>query len=324
MKKKEKKRLSRKHVRTVTALVFIALVVVGLATNLAPGMFCTFGIGDLAALCPLGALEVMLASRTIVPAGVISLACLIVLAVLLGRVFCGWVCPVTLIRPKKRTAHAHPEPDPSTAQGEEPSTCPAAPSPRGTDEPGEPCTPSRFHHSGFSRFTFDSRHVVLLGALVSSAVAGFPVFCLVCPVGLTFGLIVGLVRLVGFNEPSWLLVYAIVMIVLELAVLPKWCHKLCPLGALMSLFAGLNKTLRPRVDESKCLRTTKGIDCTQCRDACYENINLHDAQHSRSLAECTKCGACADGCPAQAISFRLKGMAKPGGLEADNVEQAGK
>ena len=36
------------------------------------------------------------------------------------------------------------------------------------------------------RAKLDSRHYVLGGALLSTAVFGFPVFCLVCPIGLTF------------------------------------------------------------------------------------------------------------------------------------------
>ena len=42
--------------------------------------------------------------------------------------------------------------------------------------------------------------MVLAGALASSAAFGFPVFCLICPVGLTFALVIALWRLAEFNE----------------------------------------------------------------------------------------------------------------------------
>lgn len=49
---------------------------------------------------------------------------------------------------------------------------------------------------------FDSRHAVLGGALLTTAVFGFPVFCLVCPVGLTFAAVALLVSLFGCGRPE--------------------------------------------------------------------------------------------------------------------------
>ena len=146
----------------------------------------------------------------------------------------------------------------------------------------------------------DSRHAVLVGTLASAAVFGFPVFCLICPVGLTFAIIIGLWNLVQFNEPSWALIIFPIILIAEVTVLRKWCSKICPISALVSLLSNLNVTLRPRVKADACLRS-RGVDCHACVDACPEQLD----PHSNRISECSKCGKCVDACPAKAISIKL-------------------
>ena len=146
----------------------------------------------------------------------------------------------------------------------------------------------------------DSRHIVLLGALGSAAVFGFPVFCLVCPIGLTFATLIGIWNMFQFNEPSWALLIAPALIVLEVVVLRKWCSTICPLSALMSLVSSLNKTAKPAVDESVCARSN-GRDCRACVEVCPERVD----PHTDLIPECSKCGACVEACPTKAIAFKL-------------------
>ena len=146
----------------------------------------------------------------------------------------------------------------------------------------------------------DSRHAVLVGTLASAAVFGFPVFCLICPVGLTFATIIGLWNLVQFNEPSWALVIFPIILIAEITVLRKWCSKICPISALVSLLSNLNVTLRPRVKADACLRS-RGVDCHACVDVCPEQLD----PHSKRIPECSKCGKCVDACPAKAIGIKL-------------------
>ena len=149
----------------------------------------------------------------------------------------------------------------------------------------------------------DSRNWVLGGALLSTAVFGFPVFCLICPVGLTFATLIAVWRLFQFNEVALSLLVFPAMLALEVLVLRKWCSRFCPLGALLSLASRLNRTFRPVSNEATCLRSSKGEHCHQCADVCPEGIDLHDASASAPMNECTKCRACADACPMHAISF---------------------
>lgn len=116
----------------------------------------------------------------------------------------------------------------------------------------------------------DSRNWVLGGALLSTAVFGFPVFCLICPVGLTFATLIAVWRLFQFNEVALSLLVFPAMLALEVLVLRKWCSRFCPLGALLSLVSRLNKTFRPVSNEATCLRSSKGEPCHQCADVCPE------------------------------------------------------
>ena len=265
-----------KLLRTLSVLAVIALVCLGLALHTGTGTPSAWGIYDIAAICPLGAAEAALASKTVVPPMLIALAIGIALVVLFGRAFCAWGCPIPLLRrifglkEPKRKRRASDALDVPAAQ-------------RGG--------------------AADSRNWVLGGALLSTAVFGFPVFCLICPVGLTFATLIAVWRLFQFNEVALSLLVFPAMLVLELAVLRKWCHRFCPLGALLSLVSRGNRTFRPQANVGTCLHAAHGERCHRCADACPEGIDLHDRAASAPLNECVKCRECADACPVHAITF---------------------
>lgn len=301
------KRFRVSRLRWLTIAVVFVVIVLGLVFREGTGTLCGFGYRSITAICPLGSLETMLASRTLLPVPLISLAIVFAIAVLLGRIFCAWVCPMPVMRRWFRRPKAEPE---TARQGE--------------------ASGFRPHPAGKpSRIKVDSRHWVLVGALLSTAVFGFPVFCLVCPIGLTFGTVAVLWRLLHFNEPSWSLLVFPAMLVVELVVFKSWCRRICPLGALLSLMSSLNVFARPKVDETACLRTSKGVECGACEAACEEGIDLHEAGRSQPLSECTKCMDCVDVCPVHAISLPFfpkkdKGQAAQAGRrdeEDDENEQ---
>ena len=70
--------------RTIAAVGLLGLVGVGLAVHTGTGTPSAWGIGDIAAICPLGAVEAAIASRTIVPPLLIGLVIVIVLAAAAG------------------------------------------------------------------------------------------------------------------------------------------------------------------------------------------------------------------------------------------------
>lgn len=332
-------------VRRVVLGVAFAAVAAGIVAGSGLGTLSSFGWEQIATICPLGALETMLASKLLIPQAVAFLLIAAAVGILLGKVFCSWVCPVpplrgigeavarraSRIRTEKatrpdgaaRTALRVVRPLSKREQRLLKAACPGASS-RGTAALGPSAEPASGAPSSTvsaasacapaacascasgcgsaSRPALDSRHLVLGGSLLSAALFGFPVFCLVCPIGLTFATLIVIAQLFGAQTLSWGLVLFPLLLILELTVLRKWCGRFCPLGALMGLFARPNRTFRPKVDEAKCLRS-HGVDCQICSGVCPEGLDPHSAQ---AMHECSKCADCAVNCPAQAIMLPLR------------------
>lgn len=292
------KRAVGRRLRSLTAAAFIVMTGVGLAWHTGWGTPSSFGIGSIAEVCPLGALEAMLADRTFLPQAFFGLMIVAAVVVLFGRVFCGWVCPVPLLRRITGMRDVRPAEE-SEAGAYKTSACTACASCASLSQDGEAkskAAGSQGRNPGSGSFW------VLGGALASSAVFGFPVFCLICPVGLTFALGIALWRLFEFNEPSLSIVFFAGFLILEVFVLRRWCHAFCPLGAVMTILARLNRTFRPSVKPEACA-VCAGIDCRVCRDACPEGLDPRGGNTPWTNARCTKCRACADACPTHAIHF---------------------
>ena len=279
------------RIRKAVRFLIVAVLLIALFAGWQTGTLCSVGYDAIAYICPLGALETIFGSWAFVPRVLICLAVVVIVALVVGKAFCSWVCPVAplsdLLRGRKarekdeceRTQAAHRVlerwSDTNAAQAEK--------------------------HKPF-RSRVDGRHVVLAGSLASAAVCGFPVFCLVCPIGLTFASAIALYRLIGFNEPAIEVLVFPALLVLELTVFRKWCHRFCPVGALLSLLSRGNRTFKPHVNASMCARHA-GSSCAACAQACPEHIDPCADLGDRSLAECTRCGACVNTCPAKALSF---------------------
>ena len=279
------------RIRKAVRFLIVAVLLIALFAGWQTGTLCSVGYDAIAYICPLGALETIFGSWAFVPRVLICLAVVVIVALVFGKAFCSWVCPVAplsdLLRGRKarekdeceRTQAAHRVlerwSDTNAAQAEK--------------------------HKPF-RSRVDGRHVVLAGSLASAAVCGFPVFCLVCPIGLTFASAIALYRLIGFNEPAIEVLVFPALLVLELTVFRKWCHRFCPVGALLSLLSRGNRTFKPHVNASMCARHA-GSSCAACAQACPEHIDPCADLGDRSLAECTRCGVCVYTCPAKALSF---------------------
>lgn len=325
-----KKFFTGPRLRALAALAFFLLFLLGLAVHTGWGTASSFGIAEIAAICPLGNLEAMLASKTFIPRALVGFAVFLVVAALLGRFFCGWLCPVPWVEkalsklraPGRRFGLGLKE-SPAASETPRTSACTTTnassntASESGKNAPrscpsGASCASSSCKDCALAsrvkekadQATEKTPYWILGGALASSAVFGFPVFCLICPVGLTFALTVALWRLFEFNETNWAILWFAGFLVLELLVLRRWCSRFCPLGALWTLASRLNRFFRPKAREDLCTRMTHGVPCTICRDVCPEGIDPASvANDPMLLARCTKCGACAAACPTRAVHF---------------------
>lgn len=320
-------------------------VAVGLVVAGGWGTYSSFGPTTISTICPLGAFESLFGAWAFVPRLVIAAVVVCLIVFVAGRAFCGWICPVPpisrFLTSKKRreqdaqaceqagcTAFARWRARRAGEGGAAGGTADAGAvaagcaagegavaaarsatepdsGPAGEDAASSAAVVAAGGSVGETKASLDSRHVVLLGALGSAAVFGFPVFCLVCPIGLTVGTAVLFVRLVGYNEPSWGLVVFPVVLILELVLARDFCGKLCPMAALMSLITRGNRTFRPHADTSKCLRTTAGASCHVCSSTCPGHIDPQSNLGLAAVNECTRCARCAEACPAGAISFPL-------------------
>jgi ferredoxin-type protein NapH len=264
--------------RCSLAAVFL-LVSVGLILKVGTGTLSSLGWQAIAAICPLGVLETVVASKTIFLRALIVLGLAAVFILIFGKVFCSWICPVAPARGLLRVIE------------------------KKRRKPDTGCTLCTSSSCATKRAKWDSRHLILGGSLLSAAIFGFPVFCLVCPIGLIFGTVILLWQWLSLDTVSLsLLVYPAILIA-ELLLLRKWCAKFCPLGALLSLMSLPNRFLRPRIDTSKCLRE-QGKDCAVCCESCPEDLDPH---FKNGMNECSKCGLCWENCPAQAISIPFGG-----------------
>jgi ferredoxin-type protein NapH len=298
-----------KYLRWLVLAAIFIVVTVGLVLNTNLGTLSSFGWQAIASICPLGVIESALAAKTIFPRALLVLAIVVIVVIVLGKFFCAWVCPVAPVRSLIAGIS-------SKISRKDKSACSSKPQSALLAETKEITANSKDaelseHYSSScqtctsKRAKIDSRHIILGGSLLSALIFGFPVFCLICPIGLIFGTVIIVWQFIGFEDISLSLLVYPLMLIIELLVLRKWCAKFCPLGALMSLLSLPNRFLRPVVNTKKCLRSNSDnnqASCQVCTSVCNEDLDPHC---SNSLHECTKCGICKDKCPTGAISFAL-------------------
>lgn len=90
-----KKPLAR---RVAVGAVFLAACAAIVLNVGGTGALSSFGWESIASICPLGALESMVAAKLLIPQALAFLLIVVVAAIVLGKFFCSWVCPVPSIR----------------------------------------------------------------------------------------------------------------------------------------------------------------------------------------------------------------------------------
>jgi len=107
-------------------------------------------------------------------------------------------------------------------------------------------------------------------------------------------------HLMAFHQPIFALGLFTLLIFLTIVLLEKverrfWCKNLCPLGALLGLCA--SRAILQRTPQTLC------ADCRSCGSLCRSGA-VRDDGHRRS--ECLLCMDCTGFCPDERVSFGLR------------------
>ncbi len=252
---------------------------------------------------PLIALSSLLASHAVKAVFLLSLVT-VVLTVVLGRFFCGWVCPlgtlntaVSFLRMRRRPKH-----------------------------PDDGSFP-RLRKIKYFILVF-----ILTGALFGWNAAGFldPISLTIRSLAIGYNPAVnGIIRsildftylmnipgissgadtllsfltgtLLAFEQPVFRQMITIAFlfsVILGLNFLaPRfWCRYLCPLGALLGVIGTKQMLARVDVDKGKC------VSCHTCNRTCQGDATPFPPG-SWSSRECLVCFNCSDVCPVDAVSI---------------------
>ena len=233
-----------------------------------PGLNC-YSCPAAVGACPLGALQNAVAASTSRPAFYV-IGVLLLFGLLLGRVICGWACPMGLLQELLYKL------------------------------------PTKKLKKGRVTRALSWVKFVLLAVLVLAVPLYYglrsvplPAFCkYVCPAGTLEGALTLLTNSanaekLGLLGPLFTNKFMLLVLILSACVFlwRAFCRFLCPLGALYGLMTRL-ALVGVKLDRSRC------TECGVCRAVCPMDIRRPGDR------ECISCGKCLDRCPETAISFR--------------------
>jgi polyferredoxin len=283
-------------------------------------------------ICPIGGLQTLLTGQVdflhLMPL-LLALLLFLVPIFVFGNFFCGWICPLGTVidgfdkgvksfmrnvdaKREERLRRSKEKELAKKASLLSASACPACP----------------FSRALNNKFGGTVASSIVVGSLVGSAVLRFPVFCAVCPIGITTR---GMFQLkawtfiTGKMMPILIELWAIPVIAILASLREKryWCRKICPVGATLNLVGSTSPLLKPKVKSECCVMkecpktcedyrldycgACRQTDDKSCERVCPQGINLVDGG---SLAKCTKCFECYIECEKGAVAVEVVGKSE--------------
>jgi ferredoxin-type protein NapH len=255
-------------IRHYVRLAVIILIVSAAFFGLPIAGCCYMKIGYLRLICPIGFLEVCLATHrfywTLFPA---FLAVFLILF-LLGRFFCSWVCPASFLgqQVQKVAKKILPRRLVSIVL----------------------CGWRKFENKAPQLGHRDSI-ALMVGAFIGIFLFGYPFISLFCPIGVISR---NIIELFIHFRLRYDLALVIIPLMFGLFFTRTW-KSCCPIGTLRGLEASFNRTFIPVVDHDLCKA------CGKCQRVCPFGLNPQEGVVDTQL--CVKCLQCIDACPQKAI-----------------------
>lgn len=230
------------------------------------GTLSTSRIFGLVLTDPFAFLEVLVASKTTTASFLISSLLVLGAYMLLGKAFCGWVCPVGFLIEgidalKRRWKWLNLKQD------------------------------RKCSVNGHTQYYW-----ALPLFLVLSFIIGIPVFQTFSPVGIVY-------RSLLFGLGLEVLILCLIVI-LEMAGFERgWCRMVCPIGMFYALTSGWSP-LKVHCNKEKCVHCLKCVkQCNYTPDALKDMVL--GPKEFGAFRLCTRCGRCIDVCPTQALEFTV-------------------
>jgi len=154
------------------------------------------------------------------------------------------------------------------------------------------------------------RYYMIVLALIISAISGLAAFEIVSPITIFNRNVVFGIQVVegslGFALGAGIGLLVAIFLFDLFAVKNGWCGHICPLGGVYSLI-GKYSLIRVKHNSDNCTL------CMKCKSVCPE-VEVLGMIGKRSefvsKAECTNCGRCVDVCDDDALGFELRSFLK--------------
>ena len=264
--------------RCCQALVALGFIVVPLLNargiTVISGNLLSLDVFGLSFVDPLAFLQTLAGGRP-APKAVAGAALVLLTALLLGRVFCSWICPYGLA---SEWACA--------IRGKRPARVREESAPK--------------HDAGIRAFAVRAA-VALFGLLAVLLFLPEPLLNQLSMPG-WYTRALQHAALFGFPPLYGVLIFLALLLAEAFTGRRFWCRCLCPQSVPLSLFAALSRTgLRLRFVRKQC---ACGGNDRPCLAACSLDLNPRDITLVQRL-NCTNCGDCADACRSRGKALRL-------------------
>jgi ferredoxin-type protein NapH len=254
--------------RILTAALVIVFFAVAPIFGLVYGTTCALNLGNFVLMSPLELILLMLSTKTFLLTWLVSGVTVIVVIMVFGRFFCGWVCPVGAL-----LEYSH-------------------------------IITEKNHRKTVGVLNKNwEKYAVLFAVLSAALLFDFSAPYLFSPPSSVYRALFEIVSrgIVAVDLTVILLFFVIDLLAVHYG--RSWCNTICPLGTVISGFSLIN-LFKPKVDQKKCIDFD--FNCLNCERVCPMRIPVTRANRW-TMMECNKCLKCWDQCPVDAIKMELFG-----------------